>query len=359
MNKKKVWLIIPTLGGGGAEKMVLDLARSINAEKYKVTVVSLYNKTYAAENRLADIEKYQISTLFLNKKPGFDFHVLLQLKKMIQEQQPDIIHSNLESFQYVFPLAWLLRKRHVHTMHSVGGKEQRIYRWILKNAYRNHNFYMVALSHRICTELILLYPKLGDHLCVVRNGVDIKQFSFYQAKTAKKDFNFICVASLTPVKNHKLLFEAFATLQHKYGRMDTLTLVGDGPLHEELMAKTKQLGIDKNVIFVGNTANVADYLKQADAFVLASHYEGVPLAILEAMCTSLPILAPDVGGVGEIVIGNGMLFPVEDREALTAALYKMAVDTDFRCHCGQVSFERAKQFDLGIMAHEYENLYER
>jgi glycosyltransferase involved in cell wall biosynthesis len=103
-------------------------------------------------------------------------------------------------------------------------------------------------------------------------------------------------------------------------------MVGAGPLQNPLETLAQSLGIQSNVIFWGARSNVADYLAPAQAFVLSSITEGLPIAALEAMAAGLPLITTDVGGTPEIVrrFGNGLVVPPSNPEALAAAIVQLA-----------------------------------
>ncbi len=106
-----------------------------------------------------------------------------------------------------------------------------------------------------------------------------------------------------------------------------LVIAGDGHLRAELEALARTLGAADRVLFLGDVPHreVRNYLEQADAFVLNSTYEGLPHSVLEAMVAGVPVIATDAGGTGEVVEHNvtGLLIPIGDAEALTAAIERL------------------------------------
>lgn len=93
-------------------------------------------------------------------------------------------------------------------------------------------------------------------------------------------------------------------------------MVGDGELKQNIEYRIKKYNIDDKVVLVGNVSNVNYYLSNADIFVLSSDYEGLPLSILEAMASGLPIISTNVGGVADIVTNNGILVSAKDKVGL-------------------------------------------
>lgn len=355
--KKKVFLFIPTVGSGGAEKMVIDLAAGIDRTKYDVTLFSLYDKSKANPERVRFAESKGVNIRYLNKKSGFDIKLLIRMAKLIRKEKPDVLHSHIESFQYVSVIGCLFNIKHIHTMHSIGGKEHRLYACLLKNAYKNKQFYMIALSKSIYEQLSQMYSELGDRLKIIYNGVDIDRFKSEKENMNTNIVEYICVANLTEVKNHRMMLQSFRKLTDLHDNSH-LTLVGDGILRNDLEKQALQLGIQDKVTFTGSVSDPTLYLKKADIFVMSSHYEGMPLSVAEAMAAGLPIIAPHVGGIPEMVTENGILYTVDSEEELTKAMTRLSQDRILWKAYHNKSKERSKLFDIKEMVSKYEALYE-
>lgn len=125
------------------------------------------------------------------------------------------------------------------------------------------------------------------------------------------------------------------------------------------MEAARAYGIDGAVTFLGNVAEVAPVLQAGDAFVLSSQYEGLPMALLEAFASGMPVISTKVGGVADVVCDgkNGLLVPPGDRAALAAALRALSRD---RALCARMSAENvchAAEFDIRKAVRQYERLY--
>lgn len=139
----------------------------------------------------------------------------------------------------------------------------------------------------------------------------------------------LSVGNLVPVKNHKLLIEAFADIKKDLSTAQ-LVIVGDGPLRKILQATSCKL--QANVEFVGYQKNLADFYTSADIFVHPSFYEGWGRAVIEAAHFGLPIVMTDVGLAGEIIKNNesGIIVPANDKEAIKNAIIKLTKDEELR-----------------------------
>jgi glycosyltransferase involved in cell wall biosynthesis len=156
---------------------------------------------------------------------------------------------------------------------------------------------------------------------IVPNTVDASIFRPEAAPAVRGGPRLVNVARHVEVKGLDVLLHAFAAVAATTPRA-TLELVGDGPLTPSLRELAVELGIGGRVEFSGpaRPAEIAERLRRSDVFVLSSHSENMPLAVLEALCCGLPVAATDVGGVPEAVGEDGALSPPGDLAALAEAI---------------------------------------
>ena len=139
-------------------------------------------------------------------------------------------------------------------------------------------------------------------------------------------------------------------------------MVGDGPDRPEVEAEIRALEISDAVELAGYARDVPDLLAAADVFVLSSRSEGAPFSILEAMAAGLPVVATDVGGVGELVADGetGLLVPAGDPARLAEALRSLLADAALRRRLGAAGLARARErFDLRALRDPHLDLYAR
>jgi glycosyltransferase involved in cell wall biosynthesis len=163
------------------------------------------------------------------------------------------------------------------------------------------------------------------------------------------------VGRLSPEKGYDLAIRALSDVPDA-----TLVLVGDGSERERLETIAQELGLADRVEFAGWSEEPRRYLPGFDAFVLPSRQEGFPLAVVEAMLASVPVVASDVGSVGEAVLDGetGYLVPVEDPTALADRLRRLLSDRELAQRLGRSGRERARaHFTAEAMAHSFETLY--
>jgi glycosyltransferase involved in cell wall biosynthesis len=140
------------------------------------------------------------------------------------------------------------------------------------------------------------------------------------------------------------------------------TIAGTGPLEDELKAKIRELRVEPYVKMAGFVSDVPGFLANLDVYVLSSDYEGLPLAVLEAMAAGLPVVSTAVGGVPEAVVDglNGILVPPRQPKALAQAIMRLLVDPDMARTMGIAGRARAEElFDAKVMADKTVNVYRR
>ncbi len=358
MGKKvKVWEVIPTLGGGGAEKLVLDLAKNLRDYDYDITVISLYGPEFAANNRIEYSNQNKIKVLYLYKKRGFDVRLLIKIIRLIKKEKPAIIHTHIESFQYFAILGFVQNFNHIHTMHSVVGRESKIYQSLLKIVSLKKSTFFVVLSNSIKDDMIAIYGTSVDRIKCIPNGIDSEYYKFKQRIVETSNVTFITVGSLIPVKNQTMLINSFYKINNVRKKRDKLYILGDGFLKEELKIKIRNLNLEQQVKLIGNVPNVRDYLYEADIFVMTSHYEGVSLALLEAASTGLPIIVTNTGNTFNVVEDDALLIKDNDENGLVKAMLELANNSDLRKKYINKSKNISYRFDGKKMISCYAKLY--
>ncbi len=195
--------------------------------------------------------------------------------------------------------------------------------------------------------------KLRKKSAVIMNQVDE---AFFDCPACTKAHDILAVGRLTAQKNHALLIRAYAAL----GPVDDrLVIYGEGEKRAELEALISDLGLEGRVLLPGLSADIPHDIGSAKLFVLPSDYEGMPNALLEAMALGLPCIASDCpcGGPAELIEHgeNGLLFPVGDEQALTAALRELLNDGDKRAVLARKAREKAGDFRPEIIFKHWES----
>lgn len=204
---------------------------------------------------------------------------------------------------------------------------------LVRQVFRRADAFVV-LNEAIVRELAAHgIPRSRCH--IVPNGIETGAYDGRASGgRAAGPWRIVSVGRLTAQKGQDLLLRALPRVRTAAGPL-ALTLVGDGPDRARLEALAATLGLGDAVRFTGQVENVRPILAEADLFVLASRFEGHPLALLEAMDAALPIVATAVAGNADTLrAGEGLLVPPEDPEALAEAMASLLVDREGAAHLG-------------------------
>lgn len=353
----KILISVPSLCIGGAEQMVTQLVEHIDSDKNNVKLIVLSAKqgTHIED----ELENEDIDIVYLNKEIGPSINAIIKATKIAQKFNPDIIHTHLSSFFYLVPYARMYGVKILHTVHSKPIYEAKgIRRSILNYFYKKNIGIPVAISDLIGKEVSEVYKLNLNSIEIVYNPVDIKRFSIESNQRHDDAIIFINIARFVEPKNHLELIQAFKEVNER-NRNTRLLLLGDGLLRNRIENKIKELNLESSVELKGNVPNVEYYLAKSDVFVLPSAYEGLPLTILEAMASGLPIIATSVGGVPDIVNKNGILTKPGNSEQLVHAMIELAENKELRYKMGEISKIEVQKYDISKVTSKYEKLYKK
>ncbi len=295
------------------ESLCNELANNPNIE---LTVISLWDNIHESFNGLKHLDGVKFYSL--HKKKGICLKAVKQLKKILNEINPDVINTH-RSVLLTYYLAFGFRKKHwkiIHTIHNVPSKESNFVTNILRKQYIKKDIIgFVGISNRITELFKQQFPKANIE--TIFNGIQLKN----SPTDEKKKYDFINVARFSEQKNHKLLFDAFEKIYFLHNSA-SLLCVGDGELFDFYKDYVSKLECKNNICFLGSSDEVYKYLAQSNIFILSSLYEGNPISILEAMNCGLPIIAPKVGGIPDVIEHNknGLLYETGNKEELVLCM---------------------------------------
>lgn len=352
--KKRVMVVIPALGCGGAERLAVSLISKMDQTRFETKLVVLY--PYQDTDNSKFVERHGIDVVYLNKHRGVDFSIIHKLRKEIKIFKPDVIQTHLYVISYVL-LASSLKIKKYHTVHNVAEKESfGVRRIISKIAFKFGNFVPVAISP-YCAETIsnLYHIKRKDIPCI-NNGVNIDKY--FPMPINHADIVLISVGRLQEQKNHKMLLNVFGKVHKKYPAVK-LRIYGEGELRGELEEKIKKLGLEQVVEMPGQCTDIAKQLNRSDIFVQSSDYEGLPISGLEAMACGLPIISTKAGGTIDIVEEgiNGFLVDIGDEDKFEEYIELLVEDDKKRKFMGEMSRCKAEKFSIDNCVRQYEKLY--
>ena len=351
----KIIQVMPHFGLGGAEIMCENLVYQLEKLGHEVIVVSLYNKETAITKRFAEAG---VDLRFLDKKAGFDFSIYKKLRKLFEQEKPDVIHTHIHTTQYVFPIAKKMKIKVVHTVHSVAQNElPKKIRIFNKYFYKKNKATPVALSGNVNKTIQDVYKLKEESIPTVFNGIDLSKCRTKDDYSKKGNFKIVHVGSFQELKNHIGLIDAFEIF-HQKNPQSELHIIGDGQRRCVIEELVREKNLQDHVIFYGFQSNVHEFLHEMDVFTLPSFYEGIPMSIIEAMGTALPIVATNVGGIPDMLTNdeNAILTNVDSGEIADAFL-KLSNDEALRERLGKNAYARSFVFSSEEMAKKYVEIY--
>lgn len=298
---------INSLCSGGAEKFVVDLSNELIRQGHQVTLVTFNQGDKDIDfNRQFLDERVKSRILGIPQK--FRISGIAQFEAILKDTKPDIVHGHLNVLPYMYRAALLNRNiKFVHTLHGLADKRapkfQRVIdRWF----YKKELFLPVTISEQ-CLKSYQDYFGLTNGEMIVNGRAEAAPSSDFEnvkneIDSYKKNGEtkvFITVARCNPLKNQQMLVESFNQL-YEEGVNCILLVVGNHFNDTELGKKLQDLA-KPNIHFLGEKANVTDYLMCSDFFSLTSLHEGLPISLLEALsCRVTPVCTP-VGGIPDVV----------------------------------------------------------
>jgi glycosyltransferase involved in cell wall biosynthesis len=215
----------------------------------------------------------------------------------------------------------------------------------------------VALSPEVLSTIVSFYGLTEEKVPMIYNGVDLGKCCPKEDYALAKPAYLLHIGRFNAQKNHKGLLEAFSQIIKAYPDC-CLNLIGDGELEGETLQYADSLGLREKINFLGNQTNVYTFLQKADLFLLPSRFEGMPMTIIEAMGTGLPIVASQVGGVPDMLEdGNSGLLVSCDPDAVAQAVLQLLQQECLREKLGKNALQASKIFGADHMARCYFELY--
>jgi glycosyltransferase involved in cell wall biosynthesis len=357
--------VLSSFGLGGQEKVALDLASRQRSAGHFVVAVSLATPP---EGLLADeFRRAGVRAKTVPKSGGVDASLPVRLAGFLRDERVDVVHThNPHALIYGAPAASLARAAIVHTKHGANPDVPRR-RWLRRVAST-----LVDACVAVTPALAELARRDQDCdeglLSVIPNGIDMRRFAprseerrRVRAELGIPEEAWVVgtVGRLAPEKDQALLVDAMAPLLDERRH---LVIVGDGPERESLRRRIDATLRGDYVHLPGARSDVPELLSAFDVFVLSSKTEGLPLVLLEAMATELPVISSAVGGIPDVLEhgATGFLFEPGDKATLTKELVKLFAVPALGKGLGAAARRAiADSHSLERMAESYENLYRR
>jgi glycosyltransferase involved in cell wall biosynthesis len=363
---ERVAFLITSSSGGGAEQQVRALALAFRRRGWEVGVISML----PLEPFLMDLrgEGIRVATLGMNKGIP-DPRAVVRLARLLRRWRPDILHAHMVHANLLARMSRLLVRTPVliSTIHNQdeGGQWRYVaYRLTDRLSDATTTVSLVAVEEAVRRRAvprgrIRLVPNgivLGDHHpdAGLRDGI--------RAELGLADrFVWLAVGRLTEAKAYPDVIDAFRRVFAADPRAHLL-IAGEGPLQEDIQAAIDDAGLTAEIRLLGRRSDVPALMQAADGFVMSSAWEGLPMVLLEASASSLPIVATDVGGSRDAIVEgrSGHITPPGDPAALAdAMLAVMAMPADARLAMGEAAREHVAAFEMESVVDAWQDLYGR
>ena len=359
-NPLTIALCNETDGPGGAEVLLVQLATELRDRGHRVIPVLPTPAVGWIQERFHEQGFQPEAVQLLGASMG---SCISQLRSVFRRHEVGVVHSHeftMAAFGAV--AARSLGLRHVITMH---GNQQMTNSWkrrmALRVAFRlSHE--VTAVSKDTRTHLVDTLGRSAESVRVIVNGVPVRTGS---AEAVRKEFTLstdtllvLAVGGLHARKGHDVLIRALADLDQV--PCWRLIIAGQGPEMDRLQGLAESEGVAERVELVGQREDIPDLQAAADIFVMPSLWEGLPLAVLEAMLAGTPVIASRISGIPEAIRDEeeGLLVPPGDVMALRQAMVRLMADETTRSRLAKKGQERAlRDFTIRRMADDYEELY--
>lgn len=383
--RTRVLWLTKGLGRGGAEQLLVNCARHVDRERFDVEVAYVLPWKDALVPALRDAG---VIVHCLGERPSADGDRAdpgpaagggaaradrawpLRLRRLVAARGYDLVHTHMPVPAVAARV--LLRRgiALVHTEHNLWHRYRTPTRLANSWTYRR-NSAVIAVSKAVAGTIApgrLPRARAGvEPLRVVYHGPDLggvlqgaggRERARRLLDLDPDAFTYGVVANFTPKKDHMGLLEAHALLRRGEPAA-RLVLIGLGPSEPQLRERASRPDLAGSVVFTGSRGDVPELLPAFDVFALGSRQEGLPVALMEAMATGLPVVVTDVGGMPEIVTDGveGRVVPSGDPAALAAALAEAAADPARRRAWGKAARLRSESFDVAGAQARIEDVY--
>lgn len=364
----KILVVSTALGGGGAEKVVLYLLEHLDRQKFLPLLVLL-----------EDRQDYQwqlppeVRTICLGKRSRFDFfHLVRALGETIRSEKPALILAVQMYANYLTAIArgysgvpaTLVVSEHTALTEGLKRNNLAWLKRLLVRRYYPRAQAVVGVSRGIRDDLVENFGCPSHKSLVIYNPCDVADIQ----RLAREEVDHPWFREDVPVvlacgrlhqsKDYPLLLRAFQLIVKE--EPARLVILGQGEERANLEALAGELGIARQVAFLGFQQNPYKYMARARAFALSSSFEGFGLVLVEAMACGVPVVSTRCPtGPQEIITpeADGLLTPVGEALPLKAAVLRLLRDDSLRAHLQQRGFQRAQDFEVKKIVREYEQVF--
>jgi len=299
--KKKILFIVPSMRGGGSERVISIILKHLSREKFDITLALLKKEGKYLDDLPTDIKIIDLEVTQAR-------FALVKIIKLILSQKPDIVFSTLGYLNILISIIrpffsknikFIARESSIVSIQNKQEKYPKLFDFLFKNFYKNFDL-IISQSNYMKNDLVQNYNIDSDKIEVINNPIDLENISKLSNEKLDEKIELLAVGRLDKNKNFKDIITILPNLNF------TLTILGEGKEKESLLNLAKQLKVEDRVKFLGFQSNPYKYMKNAKVLILTSKYEGFPNVILEANACGTPIVAYDCAGGTAEIVENGV-----------------------------------------------------
>ncbi len=358
---------------GGAQRLLLDQAHWYQVHGHRVAAAFFYDKqglsktwSEAAAYPLFTLSRIGSSGDWFTRAAGL-LSAMGSLWKRLRSGKFDVVETfTYDSNLLALPLAWLAGVPvRIATHHGIIEGFPRLLERLHSSLV---NVGIASILVNVSRKVLEQAAAAGirrEHMTVIPNGIPPIEANPNQRAATRREFGLeddavlvLSVGRLVYQKGHEYLIQAMPAVLNRFPAVQAM-ICGEGPLRGQLEAQIARLDVASHVHLLGNRLDIARFLAAADIFVLPSRWEGLPVALLEAMDTALPVVATGVEGVEEVIHKDdeGMLVPPEDARSLAHSMMALIEDPVRRRRMGAAARTRVRtSYTTDIMCEKYLSL---
>lgn len=365
MSRIRVLMSIPNLNGGGAERMALTVAESLDSERFHVRLF-----VHERSGDFLNSVDPRLDVVFQNDGPYHRRQLISSLAGNIRlARDCDVVVGANEGRASILSIAAarLLRKPLVLCVQNNWSEFSKIVSWRQRMSLRQYGAanIVVPCSDGVAEDFRALVPSTSKKMRTIYNSIPVDRVKAQAGIPIEPEHEaifanpvVIAVGRLDYQKGHDTLIAAHALLRQR-GFGHRLVILGQGDLRQSLLNQATQLGVRDTVHLLGFQQNPYRYIRNATAFALSSRFEGFGIVVAEALACGTPVVSVDCpSGPSEILDGGkyGVLVPPDSPLDLANGLSKVLSDSMEQQRLSSLSLERCMAFDVSTAKLKWESL---